>query len=108
MDDNFFTEIISNLQKDMEIRKEDLLLRKIQDFDLLKGFDLKKEYLKRFPKIKGERITKDSRIEETYYYNDGTDDGLRLITFVTNYSANYSFKDVDDNRITALCTFDYF
>jgi hypothetical protein len=77
---------IDKMSKDITEQKEYHLVKALH----VKGInmDLSKEIQKRFPKIRREILGGHS---ETFYYDDGSEYGLRVITFV---------QDMDTPQIT--------
>ena len=77
---------IDKMLKDLTEQKEYHLVKALHAKGI--NMDLSKEIQKRFPKIRREIIGGHS---ETFYYDDGSEDGLRVITFV---------QDMDTPQIT--------
>jgi hypothetical protein len=73
-------DIISRLIADIEKQKEDLMLQKLAEkVNLDKDFDIKAEALSRFPRL---RVFCNKDLgEEHWYWNNGTFEGLRIISF---------------------------
>tara|TARA_R110000772_G_C13310332_1_gene440573 strand:- start:8216 stop:8800 length:585 start_codon:yes stop_codon:yes gene_type:complete len=90
---------IDKMSKDITEQKEYHLVKALYAKGI--NMDLSKEIQKRFSKLRREIIGGHS---ETYYYDDGSDDGLRIITFVeemdlpqitndpTAFSVRYNIK----------------
>ena len=74
--DNIVRDLVSQMVDSISKQKEDILktrlLNKFQDFNF------EEEKKRRFKKLVCEV---DYHGNETYYYNDGTTDGCRLVTF---------------------------
>lgn len=69
----FCNEVAEKLNK----AKDKIILDRMKELGI--DFDLKKEEKLRFKNF----MTKETQNETTYYYNDGSEKGLRIITFVS-------------------------
>lgn len=76
MMENFLQESISNALAEFDKKKDAVIANRIKSLGIKD--DIKEQSTKRFNKFLCE--VRDN--EETYYYNDGTDEGLRIVTFV--------------------------
>lgn len=105
LDSSVFTELMdiqTNLMnqfvKKIEATKEEIVLKTIKNL----GFeiDIEEEKNKRFSDIKCEFVGK----EERYFYNDGSDNGVRLVTFysVTDCSP-IEINSGFGTRFTIMC-----
>ena len=70
-------EAISKLTADIHERRQGLILGRLNEFGI--EIDLEKEKRRRFKSLSIEHNGE----EETIYYNNGSENGLRIITFVT-------------------------
>lgn len=79
---------VENIQKQQDelIKKR---LNRILGYDL----DIKEEVKRRFPRIG----VFQQENETSYYWNDGSIDGIRIITFIQE---PIDFKDINDMKLT--------
>ena len=90
--------IIENACQELAQKKDALLLQAIRDkVSLSDSFDAKTEGLRTFPRLK--MIFDNIDMSEHWYWNDGSEKGLRLISFYP------SENDIFSNEITI--GFDY-
>jgi len=77
LDLSFADEITNKMITDLSDKKDKIILKRLKELDIKIDFDLDaKRRFKRFTnEIKGN--------EETLYFDDGSIDGLRIVTFVT-------------------------
>jgi hypothetical protein len=73
---NIQNELISDLAQQIINKKTDIILTRILEID--PNFDIEIEKKSKFKKI----VCLINKNEETYWYNDGSLNGVRLITFV--------------------------
>jgi len=85
--------LTKNIMDMVSRRKEELLFNRLLHHGKTIDFDIEKE--RRFKKIIMER----NGNEETYYYNDGSIEGLRIITFILEPMAINGY-DTDNLIIT--------
>ena len=74
--DNIVRDLVSQMVDSISKQKEDILKSKI--LNKFQDFNFEEEKKRRFKKLVCEV---DYHGNETYYYNDGTTDGCRLVTF---------------------------
>ncbi len=72
---SYFNILAQKLAQDINIKKEKIIQDKIKELKL--DFDPEEEAEKRFKKLSVEQ-TEDS---ETYWFDNGTKHGLRIVTF---------------------------
>lgn len=72
------TDYMERLRRDIEARKDAILSVKLDEL----GVDLEQEKQKRFPNI---QCIVNGKGEETWYYNDGSEQGKEIITFWVQY-----------------------
>ena len=91
---SIFEGIVQKLQRDLEEKKLAIIQEKLtsKDFDV----DVKVESLKRFPKI---AIAIDRFGAERVYYDDGTDEGFLVVTFVPASMAP-GVSDIEQGKIS--------
>lgn len=94
--------LVSNLSRDIEKRKEDIIRAKLIERNLGHLFD--NIYNARFKRLAVEHIP-DLGLEE-WYVDDGTDDGSLLVTFST--SKNTGFDLYDQNTYSAVVNVKYY
>jgi len=110
MENNFIQLQISSLVKKVNSQKEELLLKRIKERVFLdspmkwedRNFHLNQEIGSRFPRIMKESHPNQ---EERYYWNDGTKEGIHLITFYQEQEEK-SIKEVD-NKFELSLIFKY-
>ena len=89
-------DVISALVKKIADEKEKVIqmrLRRLRSFNV--ELDLKEESQRKFPRIKCEILGGHT---ETWWYNDGTPSGIRLISFVQDKT----IKDTDFNTFKTM------
>ena len=74
---NFKDQIIKNLNSNIEQQKEAILIQKLEELGI--KIDLKEECKKKFPNILRAYLPRENK--EIYYYNDGSSEGQKIITF---------------------------
>ena len=82
---NIQTELVNRLCKKIEIEKLIILKNALKEKKI--DIDLSKENNNRFKKLKVEF----DGFSETYYYDDGTESGLRLVSFLYSNKINTDF-----------------
>ena len=89
------SELIDKLIKDIQYKKEELLKNRLLEFR--PNFDFEREKERRFKNIQCET---DHLGNETYYYNDASLSGYRLITFENTMNhINNNLYDFEGNSI---------
>lgn len=89
-------EVISKLVKDIQAKKEALVQGKIKE--LVGEVDLIKESKRVFPRI---ACVMHEDQSEHYYWNDGSEEGLRLISFYPDSMADYiAAQTADYSKMT--------
>ena len=73
---DFQNSLINNAIEKISKRKDDLILNKLKELGI--EFDFQQEKDRRFKRFRIEQREN----ETSYYYNDGSTEGLRVITFV--------------------------
>ena len=92
-------DIVSDIYNQILQAKNDLVKKRIEEI-LGEEFDPIAEQAKKFPRII--RVIQDDI--ESYYWNDGSDEGLRLITFVPKRKEINTF----DSSFKLQTGFDYY
>jgi hypothetical protein len=91
LDYHYMGSLLDDIKNKVLNQKNDLIKKRIEDFTG-EDFDPVSEQMRKFPRIV--RVIQGN--EESYFWNDGTKDGLRLITFVEVQSevkkADYSYN----------------
>jgi hypothetical protein len=77
-------EISTRVRTTIEEQVRQVILR-VTDLDHL---DIDREFAKRFPRVTRDVISYGKSQVESFYWNDGSDNGLKLITFTTTPSMN--------------------
>jgi hypothetical protein len=99
---SYMDECSKSLMKNILQKKEYLLLQRIKErvpgYECASAIDFIKESKRRFPRF---THVKESAISESWYFNDGSEEGLLLITFTeqvpvfehrcTEYTATITF-----------------
>lgn len=86
-----YSDIIQQTVDKLEAEKERLLFQRfVERIKTSEPISFTEEAKKRFPRIKCEHDKYDNSVH--YYWNDGSDNGLHLISF---YSAEIDFTDPD-------------
>jgi hypothetical protein len=95
---DFYNELLQNAMIDLQVKKIEVLKKMLKLAGI--DFDFEAEKQRRFKCLLVEVREEDN--SETYYYNDGSIEGLRIVTFIpdndfqdnsTNltYNPKYSF-----------------
>lgn len=74
---NIEDKVIKEITADLESKKRQVILQRLADLNI--DLDLEEEAEKRFKSL---AIVSESYDTETIYYNDGSVNGLRVITFI--------------------------
>lgn len=85
--------IIKEMASDLEAKKKQVLLNRLSELNI--DLDLEKEQKRRFKSLQSVSESFDT---ETIYYNDGSEDGLRVVTF----QRIDSFPTMDDFRTMSI------
>lgn len=84
---NQISDIVNQIVKDINDKKQEAFILKCMELGIV--FNIKEEEERRFKnfirEVKGNR--------ETIYYNDGSIEGLRIITFITD--DKFDYNDID-------------
>lgn len=96
----FISQIMDGMIRDVNQRKQEILIQKVQSLGI--EIDLVLEAKKRFQTMSIERDGN----KETYWYNDGSVEGLRIVTFVLKAKPLPSIKE--GQRIDLGIEFDYY
>jgi len=75
--------------------KEKVIIGKLRILGI--NFDFKEESKKRFKSLVVVSSRKDNKFFETYYFNNGSFDGLKLVTFIIETNTNLSGGGVDSS-----------
>ena len=78
---------IQEWSKRIQAKKEEVFLQRLKELNI--EFDLEEEKKRRFPRFRIET----EMYKETYWYNDGSVEGLRIITFVTSQPSLPNIND---------------
>jgi len=90
--------VIEELSRKIEAEKQRLLFERFcERVQTYEPINLDEEVQRRFPRIKAERYPGETR----YYWNDGTKDGLLLITFI-DPSPEDMWNTAKDGKFTAF------
>lgn len=81
MENSIVQDMVQQMAKEISAKKEDLIKNKLTEL-IGCEVDLELECKRRFPRIV--RFTDDADMSEHYYWNDGSIDGLRVISFYSN------------------------
>ena len=87
--------IVNNIINDLELKKKNLLMQRLAELNIY--LDFEKEAKRRFKSLSSVYQSNDT---ETIYYNDGSIDGLRVITFVSVYN----FPSLSDDKSVSINT----
>ena len=96
---DFLMETIQKASRDIEEKKV-ALIKKILEEKIGIEIDVMEETKRRFKNL----IIVKSGNEETVYYNDGTPEGLRVVTFVFETTGT----SVTDNKLETFLEFKYY
>jgi len=95
---NFLTEKINEQAKAIEAQKINILVDRIISWCAVETpFDLTKESQRMFPRLKF--VSEGPGKYEKWYWNDGSESGLLLITFITDINFD-SYKNKIDITLT--------
>ena len=97
IDSSFINEHIQQITKDINRKKDGLFIEKLKEITGIE-IDIEKESKRRFKRF----FVDYSEGKETIYYNDGSDTGIRIITFIMNEN----HLDFKSNKINF--GFDYY
>ena len=98
LSDNQFNQLVQRISKEIYDKKEALVKKYLGIIANQKEFDAEAEQEKRFPRL---ICTVDSSDQsEHWYWNDGTEDGLHIISFYPAHSSSL-------NEISTTIAFTY-
>lgn len=88
---NLFDELIFETSKDLERKKIAVFMEVLsKKVDLDESFEMNSESTRIFPRIAGRR---DEKGNEHFFWNDGSEHGLWIITFYKPEMPNTTFYD---------------
>lgn len=93
MQQTIVNDIVNSIQK-----QQDELIKKRLNRILGYNLNLEDEYKRRFPRIG--IFNQDT--ETSYYWNDGSIDGIRIITFIQN---PIDFSNLENNKLTTTISY---
>jgi len=93
-------ELVEKISVDIEQKKGNILKSRLTELGLLDEFNKEANEVMRFRNF----VCEKSQFTETWWYNDGTNQGLRIITF----DATPNFTSFESNDYSTSFSFRYY
>lgn len=90
--------IINDMISDINKKKESAIFKRLDDLDI--NINIEDEKNRRFKRI----LIEQKGNEETYWYNNGSTEGIRIITFITTPSE----FDINNPTNTLSCKLSFY